>query len=297
MNFKVCPTKRKNLKLDEPKSLKTWIVHFISEVFATAVLSFLFAGLFIILPNGHIMLDYLYSGIFISMYSGFVVIGILFVFFLKWSADANPIISIYKTITGVETYRYCGFKIVAQICGGILAGLLVWALTTSATDTAWNIFAPIVNIHHGFLKPHIFSKVGGFLFPFFVEIMVGLILLWSVFSTTFSAKYRLLIVLGMTMFATTIGSAAEIMNFNATRALAQDVGALFTGQMSGNMWITFTAILAGTLITPFLLVFLQWFVGDHLIVWIARITHYKKLQVKQIPNKSKSSVIKKNQKK
>jgi hypothetical protein len=37
------------------------------------------------------------------------------------------------------------------------------------------------------------------------------------------------------MMATFIGNSAQMMNFNAVRAIAQDVGAMFTGQMNVDM--------------------------------------------------------------
>ena len=295
MNFKLLYNTRKKLKLTEPTTLKKWLVNLTSEIFATAVLSFLFAGLFIVLPNHKFILNYFYTSIFVSIYSGFVVIGILFVFFIRWSADANPIISIYKMIVGKETYRYAFAKMIAQLVGAIIAGLLVWLCTQSVVDTTWNIFIPSTQNHlqHGFFDPtHTFSIVSGFFFCFSIEVIVGLLLLWSVFSESFDSKYRFFIVLGITMLATLIGSSAQIMNFNPVRAFAQDIGAIFTNQMTSEMWITLCALVLGSLSTPFLLVILQWFISKYLIVWITwaievKIPTCKFIQLKSIKSKKR----------
>ena len=279
MGFKITNSSRKKLELIEPTKIISWVIHFFSEIAGTLIISFLFAGLFIIVPNGHILLDYLYSNIIIALYSGFLVIGILLIFFIRWSADANPIISIYKVITGQETYRYCAFKMFAQLIGAFIAGLLVMWCTQSTLGTAWNAFIPPTpSLQHGFFKPHIFSTLQGFMFPIGVELIVGTMLLWAIFSTSITNKYKILTVLFITCLATFFGCAAGMMNFNAARALTQDVGAIINNQMTGQMWITFSAMVIGNLITPFLLVILQWLFSKHINVWFLKIINYKKIK-------------------
>jgi hypothetical protein len=82
-----------------------------------------------------------------------------------------------------------------------------------------------------------------------------------------------------------------MMNFNAVRAIAQDVGAMFTGQMNVDMWITLAGICTGNLITPFLLVFLQWFISKYFSVWVNKAIYFKNPNICDFPtfNKKKKN--------
>ena len=183
-------SKRKEIILVEPQKLKSWVIHFFSEIFGTFILTFMFGGLFIVLPNGHYVIAYLYSPIFISLYSGFIVVGILSLFFKRWSSDLNPIISIYKLIIGAETYRYCFFKIFSQIIGSILCGVAIMYFTSDIVKTGRNVFINNIVTNHGFFDKQVFSKFEGFIFTVICEFIVGTLFVWTVFTKSIRNAYK-----------------------------------------------------------------------------------------------------------
>ena len=271
MKLKITPKSRKGIELIEPHKLISWVIHFFSEIFGTLILTFLFGGLYIVLPNGHYIIDYLHNAIFISIYCGFIVVGILSLFFKRWSSDLNPIISIYKVIIGVETYRYCFFKIFSQIIGGVLCGLLIMWCTSNVIKTGRNTFINNKLARHGFFNIISFSKLGGFFFTFISELYVGVLFIWAIFTKTIKKSYKQLTTFIIITYVAFLAISNGTSSFNALRAFAQDFGAIITGKSTINLWITFSATILSTITAPFFLVFLQYIFNNYIHIWLIKL--------------------------
>ncbi|UUD34992.1 aquaporin [Mycoplasmopsis caviae] len=287
----------------QPAKAKHWISHIISELIGTIWISLGLAGLSIIVKD-KIVEHYLLHNVIVGFYAGFVIVGSCLIFFGRWSVDLNPLVTIYRWLSGTNKSTYVFVKIAIQIVGAIIAGLIIYAIghyassvTFSTTYAANSTQASIqanhyISAHNVSLKSFIGQfdssfKQGsaisnktiwsGATWIFFGEMVLGAILLFPIFSPRLEAKYRdtficFIISLDVWM-GILLGSAA----INPARGLAQQVPTLFFDMKNLNAMAKYDIIVAtfsmilGNLLSPVLYALSQGFTekyGNGALLWM-----------------------------
>lgn len=228
--------------VQEPKDAKAWSVHLISELIGTIWISLGLAGLSIYIDGKALESYFLLNNIFVGFFAGFIIVGSCLVIFGRWSADLNPAVSIYRFINGTNTFAYMIAKVIMQMLGGIIAGLIVYGIGIASNgvelgNAANASISAIASANKDFLESNnegVSALVGGSLWIFFGEMIMTAILLFGIFSPLFEGKFRdvmVVFVISMSVWmGIFIGSAA----INPARGLAQQVPDLFFGLKSGD---------------------------------------------------------------
>lgn len=269
--FQLQREKRKTRE-EEPKTLKVWISHGLSEFFGTIILSLALAGLSISVGRGRVVEHYFLHPILVSFYAGFIAVGFVLVVFLRWSADLNPAVTITRVLRGRNTYRYGLYKVTIQMVAAIVTGLIIYGLgkiqgehngTHQITNHAIDAYAADGSSYISKIANARQSVSGGSVWIFLSELLITSTLLFPIFSKRISDRYRDV----MIMFIISIAVGFAILNktaaINPARGLAQQVPGLFFGYHTSASHSAYSlnmatiAMLAGTFGAPFFYVFVQ----------------------------------------
>ena len=261
--------KKERSQVEEPKNLEIFLKHGASEFIGTIVLSMFLAGLSIVCVSGKPLEVYLIHPIIVGFYAGFVAVGIVLIIFLRWSCDLNPAVTIYRVISGQNSYRYGIFKIVIQFIGGIIAGLIIYGighLSTNGIGAANHGITAFGASGKSFLVKNLGFKstiASGSIWIFLIELVMTSILLFPIFSNSIKDKYRdlaICFIISMSVWMGILGGTAAI---NPARGLAQQIPGLFFGHTTGHaksmadLGFATLAMEAGTLLSPFFLAMVQ----------------------------------------
>ncbi|MBZ4195451.1 hypothetical protein LAD73_01795 [Mycoplasma sp. 1331] len=299
---------RENAK--EPNDLLTWSINLISEFFGTIFISIAFAGLSILI-NGRKLGSYMLNDVVVGFYAGFAVIGPASLFFGHWSADMNPINSIYKIINGRDTVLYGMSKIIVQFFGGISAGLMIYTIGTWTNDgNAANIAISAVEVaKKDFLKWNNTGQsalIGGSGWIFFGELTVAAIFLFPSFTPRLNGrneKYRTIMKMFIFSLCVWTGSLIGSTAINPARGLAQQIPALFFGIKDGSTLHGQTDLILSTIFlvlggcfAPLFYALVQGFTETYFNPLINKIFYYhNRSKLFMISNKDKLK-LKKNKK-
>ncbi|WP_025755309.1 MIP/aquaporin family protein [Mycoplasmopsis cricetuli] len=268
--FKILPSQRNEAL--RPVNGKTWIINGFSEFLGTFILSFALAGLSIYI-NKSVVEHYFLSKVFLGLFSGFGVVGVCMFIFLRWSCDLNPIISITKYLKGMHNGWYVSYKIFIQILAGILAGIIVYLIgikTSGQTQDGYTLAnAPVdaINSTETLFKILNLNQIGklyvGGTVIFCGELIMSMILLFSIFSSTIKDKYRDVVTLFIISMAFWVGILSGSAAINPVRGLAQQLPTLFVGNYSSEFMVSVTvatlAMILGNLLSTVIYVFMQGF--------------------------------------
>lgn len=271
---------------NEPKDKSILIKHGISEFFGTLLLSLSLAGLSTIVAGTNKAVEfYMLHPALIGFYAGFVAIGILLMIFLRWSCDLNPAVTITRIIKGTNSLRYGLFKIFIQFIGGIVAGLIIYAFGKLGTGDASN---HAITSSGAASKSFGVSQLGwtqtqavGASWIFVVELIVTSILLFPIFTSMISDKYRDFAIMFIIAMSACIGIMGGSATLNPARGLSQQVPGLFFGHAVGNAKsvsdiVTATiAIEAGTLFAPFFYVICQGLLTEYFNPLFVKVIKFK----------------------
>lgn len=270
-NFKLRKKDRQDAK--QPKDASIWIKHGISEFLGTIFLSFALAGLSIVIgvdSNGGLdVLEFFFlHPVIVGFYAGFIVVGGVLVVCLRWSCDLNPAVTIYRLITGTNTYRYAFYKMAIQFVAAIITGLIIYgfgSINASAAHPAANVAIDALEASNNTFTHTIGrdSIAGGTAWIFLIELLMTSILLFPIFSPSVNAKYRDLTICMVISLVVFIGLLSKTAAINPARGLAQQVPGLFFGPEVGasSSW---ASLLGGTfgmffggMLAPFVYVFMR----------------------------------------
>ena len=279
--FKVMKKDRK--QVEQPKDLKTWLVHGASEFIGTILITLGLAGLSIVTASGHPAEDYLGHPMLVGFYAGFLVVGFLLLTFLRWSCDLNPAVTLYRWLNGTNTSKFAIYKLVIQFGAGILAGIMIYAMGHAASPTGVANHAITLEgaSHHfaSFAGPN--SRVWAGIVIFAVEFVMMMILLFSIFSKSINDKYRDLMIMFVISMDVWLGLLTGTAAINPARGLGQQVPGLFWGAGAGNAAdmsdIGYATLLMelGTLLAPAGYLFIQGLTEHYINPAVVKVIKYK----------------------
>lgn len=235
-------TKAKREHAEQPKNAKTWTAHMFSELIGTIWISLGLAGLSILINGKALESKFLLSNVIVGFFAGFIIVGSCLFIFARWSCDLNPSVTIYRWINGTNTSLYAILKIIMQMIGGILAGLIIYGIGYATNNGAeWRAsnlaISAAASANKDFLEFNNAGKqaiIGGSLWIFFGEMVMTAILLFPIFSPRFEAKYRDLMILFIISLSVWMGILQGSAAINPARGLAQQVPDLFFGIKEGS---------------------------------------------------------------
>ena len=298
-------TKNKRKLAEEPKDKIILVKHGISEFIGTFLLAMSLAGLSTIVAGTDKAVEfYMLHPIMVGFYAGFIAIGILLMIFLRWSCDLNPAVTITRMIKGTNTIRYGLFKIIIQFIAGIIAGLVIYALGKLGNGEASNLAVTSTNAaskSFGSKLGWAESEAAGASWIFIVELIVTSILLFPIFSSAISDKYRDFIIIFIIAMSACIGIMGGSASLNPSRGLAQQIPGLFFGHEAGgaksasDIITASIAIQAGTLFAPIFYVMCQGLLSEYLneaFIKIIKFKNYRSSNMKfdaqtEIPHEKK----------
>ncbi|VEU75207.1 MIP family channel proteins [Mycoplasmopsis maculosa] len=301
--FKV--KKEDRLMAQQPKDKKTWIKHIFSEIIGTFYLAFALAGLSIFIPwnNGFKIFEhaFLLSPVILAFVAGFIIVGLALFIFARWSVDLNPSVTLYRWLNGTNTSLYAFVKIIMQIIGAILAGLLIYIIGHFTTKNGVDNFFVYSNQGHdanAYISAIASAKkdwlefndqntstalASGALWIFFGEMIITAILLFSVFSPRFEGKYRDLMIFFIISLAVLLGLLIGSAALNPARGFSQQLPALFFGLKGKenldlaqkDLLIATFAMLIGDLVAPFFYALVQGFSDKYVVNFINAVINFK----------------------
>ncbi|MBN4083428.1 aquaporin [Mycoplasma sp. CSL10137] len=235
--FKISQSKRENA--EKPKDVRTWIIHGISELIGTILLSLLLAGLSTTvgqLNNKAVVIEeYLLHPIIVGFYASFIAVGLVLFIFLRFSCDLNPSVSLFRYLNGTNNGWYTSYKISIQFLGGFIAGLIIYGVGSSTAPEGFLYNQPITTIGAAKKAFHLFQgsssvstmSTAGTFWILFVELVMTAVLLFPIFSPNINNKYRdlfIMFIISMSVWMGILGGSAAI---NPARGFAQQVSTLF----------------------------------------------------------------------
>ena len=259
--FKV--SKKDRAGAQQPKDLKTWLVHGASEFVGTIVLTLGLAGISTVAnKNGHVAESYFPHEVLVGFYAGLLVVGFVLFVHLRWSCDLNPAVSLYRWINGTNKTGYVIYKIAIQFVAAILVGLAMYGMGTAhgaeyagTHDLIANHAIRLSGVHGTFnYSP---NNVGRGFIIFVAELVMMMILLFTVFSSSINDKYRDLMIMFIISLDVWMGLLTGTAAINPARGLAQQVPGLFFGAHAGyakdmaDIGYATLAMELGTLLAPF----------------------------------------------
>ncbi|ATO30879.1 hypothetical protein CO229_02010 [Mycoplasmopsis bovirhinis] len=313
--------KHQRLNAEMPKDTQTWIIHGISEIVGTALLSLLLAGLSTFVKrHGEpiIIEEYLIHPVLVGFFAGFIAVGLVLFLFLRFSCDLNPAVSITRYLNGTNHGKYTLFKLGMQIIGAFLAGVIIYGVGKSQVGNSYIANAPINSMvaakksFSPFVQEGVNSALlSGSLWIFFFEMVVTAILLVPIFSPRIDNKYRDTFIMAIISFSVWMGILTGSAAINPARGLVQQLPTLlfeapgkdsfaayanslgvsqvsaWTGVVAG----TFSMLL-GTLLGPILYLFIQGFTETFFNPFVIKMTTFKNFKAQ---NMIKPNMIKKEQ--
>lgn len=280
----------------QPKDSITWIKHITSEIIGTIWISLALAGLSILINGKALETYFLLHNVIVGFFAGFIVVGSCLFIFGRWSVDLNPSVTIYRMINGKNTVLYGFIKLLCQLIGAIIAGLIIYVIGESTNHgNAANIsISTIVAAEKDFLGYNNSGNralIDGSLWIFFGEMIMTSVLLFSIFSPRIDAKYRDLLILFIISLSVWMGILQGSAAINPARGLAQQIPDLFFGirvKSIANIKIPEKALLdlvlatvmmiLGGLFAPFFYALIQGFTEKYFNNWINGIIQFKNHQ-------------------
>lgn len=304
--FKIFKTSRQErLNAAQPKNKWVWLSHIASELIGTIWLSFALAGLSTYINNRPAEQYFLLHDVLVAFYAGFIAVGSCLIIFLRWSCDLNPAVTIYRWLNGTNTSLYAIVKIVTQFAGGIIAGLIIYAIGSNVGNhmgAANSAISAIVASNKGeYLGPIKNSIPSGAMWIFFGEMFMTAILLFPIFSPRIQDKYRDLFIMFIISLSVWMGMFLGSAAINPVRGLAQQVPDLFFGIKQGStsyvnaakalpagssatqimelakndLMAATLSMVFGTLCAPVCYALIQGFTRTYLINWLNTVIGFK----------------------
>ncbi|WBP83829.1 aquaporin [Mycoplasmopsis edwardii] len=246
--------KSTRVNAEKPKNLMTWVVHGISELIGTILISLLLAGLSTVISakggKAIIIEHYLIHPSLVGLYAGFIAVGLVLFIFLRWSCDLNPAVSLTRYLNGTNDGWYTSYKILIQFIGALIAGLIIYAVGNGATNGEFVSNLPINSISAAdkvfppFKQATLDSKlVSGSIWIVFVEISMTVILLMPIFSPRIEGKYRDTFIMAIISFSVWMGVLSGTAAINPARGLAQQLPILiFESSKSSEGFLAYTQL-------------------------------------------------------
>lgn len=223
----------------EPQSAFAWFKHLTSEIIGTIWISLALAGLSILISGKPLESFFLLHNVIVGFFAGFIVVGSCLMIFARWSVDLNPSVTLYRWINGTNSSKYAFAKILSQIIGCILAGLIIWVigyatnnknasnLSISSLTAANKDFLDFNNLKNGASITN--AIVSGSLWIFFGEMVMTSILLFPIFSPRIDSKYRDLFIFFIISLSVWMGILQGSAAINPARGFSQQLPDLFFG--------------------------------------------------------------------
>lgn len=293
------------LNANEPQSKKAWAKHLISEFIGTIWISLALAGLSILINGKPLEKFFLLHNVIVGFFAGFVVVGSCLMIFARWSVDLNPSVTLYRWLNATNTSKYAFTKILMQIAGAIVTGILIWVigyfangknasnLAISTLAAAEKDFLEFNNLKKS--KP-IVAISSGTAWIFFGEMVMTAILLFPIFSPRIEDKYRDLFIYFIISLSVWMGILQGSAAINPARGFAQQIPDLFFGikeqstsmsALNGTMWandkkvaqydliFATLAMVLGDLCAPFFYAVVQGLTEKYFNNWNNNIINYK----------------------
>lgn len=257
-------TKKRRQNTQEPANKQTWIKHAISEFIGTIFISMGLAGLSIYVGNKQIENLFLLHYTIVGFFAGFIVVGLCLFFFLRWSCDLNPAVTLTRYLNGTNTGRYALMKFAMQVLGMFAAAGIIYAIGINTSTKGMPNSPILANDAAGKAFDNVKSDdvMAGSTWIFFTELVMTAILLFPIFSPNINDKYRdlmIMFIISLSVWMGILGGSAAI---NPARGLAQQLPYLFnaasTGATVSNSFIGGTiAMTLGSSLAPVFYLFIQ----------------------------------------
>lgn len=257
-------TKKRRQNTQEPANKQTWIKHAISEFIGTIFISMGLAGLSIYVGNKQIENLFLLHYTIVGFFAGFIVVGLCLFFFLRWSCDLNPAVTLTRYLNGTNTGRYALMKFAMQVLGMFAAAGIIYAIGINTSTTGMPNAPILADVAAGKAFDNVKSDdvMAGSTWIFFTELVMTAILLFPIFSPNINDKYRdlmIMFIISLSVWMGILGGSAAI---NPARGLAQQLPYLFnaasTGATVSNSFIGGTvAMTLGSSLAPVFYLFIQ----------------------------------------
>lgn len=257
-------TKKRRQNTQEPANKQTWIKHAISEFIGTIFISMGLAGLSIYVGNKQIENLFLLHYTIVGFFAGFIVVGLCLFFFLRWSCDLNPAVTLTRYLNGTNTGRYALMKFAMQVLGMFAAAGIIYAIGINTSTTGMPNLPILADVAAGKAFDNVKSDdvMAGSTWIFFTELVMTAILLFPIFSPNINDKYRdlmIMFIISLSVWMGILGGSAAI---NPARGLAQQLPYLFnaasTGATVSNSFIGGTvAMTLGSSLAPVFYLFIQ----------------------------------------
>lgn len=257
-------TKKRRQNTQEPANKQTWIKHALSEFIGTIFISMGLAGLSIYVGNKPIKHLFLLHNTIVGFFAGFIVVGLCLFFFLRWSCDLNPAVTLTRYLNGTNTGRYALMKFAMQVLGMFAAAGIIYAIGMNTSTTGMPNSPILADVAAGKAFDNVKSDdvTAGSTWIFFTELVMTAILLFPIFSPNINDKYRdlmIMFIISLSVWMGILGGSAAI---NPARGLAQQLPYLFnaasTGATVSNSFIGGTvAMTLGSSLAPVFYLFIQ----------------------------------------
>ncbi|NQZ66197.1 MAG: aquaporin [Mycoplasmatales bacterium] len=276
--------KEKRTNVEEPKNLSIWLIHGASEFLGTILITLGLAGLSTVAnSSGDVVEHYLGHSVLVGFYAGFVVVGILLFIFLRYSCDLNPAVTLYRWLSGQNTSRYAIYKITIQMIACVLAGLMIYGMGN--IHQANGVANHAITLH-GVSKnmssfKGIHNNISSGIIIFVAEIVMTMILLFSIFSKSINNKYRDLMIMFIISMDVWMGVLTGTAAINPARGLGQQIPGLFFGHTAGNakdfadIGYATLAMLLGTFLAPAGYLLVQGLTEHYLNPFVIKVISYK----------------------
>lgn len=293
--FKV--TRKDRKQVEQPKTLKIWLIHGASEFVGTILITLGLAGLSTVArKDGMVAESFLGHDVLVGFYAGFLVVGFLLFTFLRWSCDLNPAVTLYRWLSGQNTSKYAIYKLVIQFVAGILAGMMIYAMghahgvhfSSTSTDVVANHGIRATGAYGKIMKDWQVANVSestkiavGAALIFVAEFVMMMILLFSIFSKSINPKYRDLMIMFIISLDVFIGILSGTAAINPARGLGQQIPGLFWGAHAGNagsmqdLGMATLAMEMGTLLAPAGYLFVQGLTEHYINPFVVKVIGYK----------------------
>lgn len=285
-------------KVEQPKDMRTWLIHGASEFIGTLLITLGLAGLSTVASGdltsagGHRVAENFFGhDALVGFYAGFLVVGFLLFVFLRWSCDLNPAVTLYRWLSGANTSKYAIFKIVIQFAAGILAGMMIYGMGQAHNAHYMGDVVANHAIHLDGVKGILtkdstgatadVSRAWRAIIIFAAEFVMMMILLFTIFSKSINDKYRDLMIMFIISLDVWMGILTGTAAINPARGLGQQVPGLFWGAHAGNakdmadLGYATLAMELGTLLAPAGYLFVQGLTEHYINPMVTSIIKYK----------------------
>ncbi len=150
----------------------------------------------------------------------FLLIAVLILIFERWSANLNPVVSIYKLLIKKCSKKETFEKIIAQFIGAFIAGglALLLAYLTSSKDVLNSMGGFYINDIAHFNNSNGVKISTSYIIAFIIEFLAAMGLCYFLFSNHIKEEYHLLAV--SIYFGLAIGVVIDtgVVGFNPARS-------------------------------------------------------------------------------